>query len=187
MSSGSDEAGGADTSKWTRETLTAQAMQHSDPVTRAVVPPLHLSTTFYREPDNTYPAGFIYARPDNQTVRDAESVIAMLEAADAGAMLFASGMAAATAVFRALDPGDHVVVSRVMYWALRNWLAGEATRWGQRVEIVAVHQLDALRAAVKPGQTKLIYVETPGNPLWTITDIAAPPPDAQFPRPRRCP
>ncbi len=148
-------------------------MQHTDPVTRAVVPPLHVSTTFYREPDNTYPAGFIYARPDNQTVRDAESVIAMLEAAGAGALLFASGMAAATSVFRALDPGDHVVVSRVMYWALRNWLAGEATRWGLRVEFVDSDNLDDLRAAVKPGRTKLVYIETPGNPLWTITDIAA--------------
>jgi cystathionine gamma-synthase len=173
MASDSGEARVADTAKWTRETLTAQAMQHSDPVTRAVVPPLHVSTTFYREPDNTYPSGFIYARPDNQTVRDAESIIAMLEAADAGALLFASGMAAATAVFRALDPGDHVVVSRVMYWALRNWLAGEATRWGLRVEFVDSDNLDALRAAVKPGRTKLVYVESPGNPLWTITDIAA--------------
>ena len=97
----------------------------------------------------------------------------MLEAAAGGAMLFGSGMAAATSVFRALDPGDHVVVSRVMYWALRNWLAGEATRWGLRVELVDSDNLDALRAAVKPGQTKLVYVETPGNPLWTVTDIAA--------------
>jgi cystathionine gamma-synthase len=173
MASGSDDTRGAGATLWTRETLTAQAMQHSDPVTRAVVPPLHLSTTFYREPDNSYPSGFIYARPDNLTVREAESVIAMLEAADAGAMLFASGMAAATAVFRAHAPGDHVVASRVMYWSLRNWLAGEATRWGLNVEFVDSDNLDALRAAVKPGRTKLVYIETPGNPLWTITDIAA--------------
>jgi cystathionine gamma-synthase len=148
-------------------------MQHTDPVTNAVVPPLHLSTTFYRDPDNTYPLGFCYARPDNLTVREAESVLAMLEAADAGAMLFASGMAAATAVFRAFAPGDHVVASRVMYWSLRNWLNGEATRWGLRVELVDTSDLDALRAAVKPGETKLVYIETPGNPLWTITDIPA--------------
>jgi cystathionine gamma-synthase len=158
---------------WTRETLAAQAMQHVDPVTRAVVPPLHLSTTFHREPDNTYPAGFIYARPDNQTVREAESVLAMLEAADAGALLFGSGMAAATAIFRALDPGDHVVCSRVMYWALRNWLNGEATRWGLHVEFVDTSDLEALRAAIKPGKTKLVHLETPGNPLWSIADIAA--------------
>lgn len=159
--------------RWSRRTLAAHAMRHIDPVTRAVVPPLHLSTTFLRDPDNTYPAGYVYGRPDNATIQDAERVLAMLEAADAGALVFASGMAAATAVFRALSPGDHVIVSRVMYWALRAWLLDEGTRWGLRVTFVDTDDLDALRAAVQPGQTKLIYIETPGNPLWTITDIAA--------------
>ena len=89
---------------------------------RAVVAPLHVSTTFLRDPDNGYSSGFSYARPDNATVREAEAVLAMLEGAQAGAMLFGSGMAAATAIFGALEPGDHVVAPRVMYWALRRWL-----------------------------------------------------------------
>ena len=62
-----------------RETLAAQAMGHIDPATRAVIPPLHLSTTFIRDADNQYSSGFIYGRADNQTVRELESVLAMLE------------------------------------------------------------------------------------------------------------
>lgn len=156
---------------WSKRTLAAQAMGHVDPVTRAVVAPLHVSTTFIRDPDNGYSSGFSYARPDNATVREAEAVLAMLEEA-AGAMLFGSGMAAATAVFGALEPGDHVVVPQVMYWALKRWLREEAPRRRLELDVVAMDDLDALRAAMRPGRTKLVWIETPGNPLWTVTDIA---------------
>ena len=156
-----------------RKSLAAQAMGHVDPVTRAVVAPLHLSTTFIRDPDNAYSSGFSYARPDNATVREAEAVLAMLEAAPAGALLFGSGMAAATAVFGALEPGDHVVAPTVMYWALKRWLREEAPRRGLGLDFVATDDLDALKAAIRPGATKLVWIETPGNPLWTVTDIAA--------------
>ncbi|MCJ2080595.1 trans-sulfuration enzyme family protein [Methylobacterium sp. J-090] len=153
--------------------LAAQAMGRIDPVTRAVVAPLHVSTTFLRDPDNGYASGFSYARPDNATVREAEAVIAMLEEAPAGALLFGSGMAAATAVFTALEPGDHVVAPLVMYWALKRWLREEMPRRQITVDFVAMDDLDALRAALRPGTTKLVWIETPGNPLWTVTDIAA--------------
>jgi len=152
--------------------LAAQAMGKIDPLTKAVVPPIHVATTYIRDEDNAYSSGFVYGRPDNETVHEAQAVLAMLEGAEAGALLFSSGMAAATAVFQALSPGDHVVASKVMYWALRSWLVTEATRWGLAVEFVETDDLDKLRAAVKPGRTKLIWVETPSNPLWTITDIA---------------
>ncbi|KQT11980.1 cystathionine gamma-synthase [Methylobacterium sp. Leaf399] len=157
---------------WARRSLAAQAMGAVDPATRAVVAPLHVSTTFLRDPDNGYSSGYSYARPDNATVRDCEAVVAMLEGAPA-AMLFGSGMAAATAVFGALEPGDHVVVPRVMYWGLRRWLMAEAPRRGLEIDAVAMDDLDALRAAMRPGRTRLVWIETPGNPLWTITDIAA--------------
>jgi cystathionine gamma-synthase len=148
-------------------------MGHVDPITRAVVPPIHVATTFIRDEDNAYSSGFVYGRPDNATVREAEEVLAMLEDAGAGALLFSSGMAAATAVFQALDPGDHIVASKVMYWALRNWLMTEAVRWGLAVDFVETDEPDALQRAVVPGRTKLVWIETPSNPLWTITDIAA--------------
>jgi cystathionine gamma-synthase len=160
-------------SPWSKRSLTAQAMGHVDPITRAVVPPIHVATTYIRDEDNAYSSGFVYGRPDNATIREAEEVLAMLEEAEAGALLFSSGMAAATAVFQALDPGDHIVASKVMYWALRNWLMTEAVRWGLRVDFVETDNLGSLSEAVKPGVTKLVWIETPSNPLWTITDIAA--------------
>ena len=69
----------------TRRSLAAQAMGRIEPETRAVVMPLHVSTTFIRDPDNGYSSGYCYARPDNATVREAEAVLAMLEGAEAGA------------------------------------------------------------------------------------------------------
>jgi cystathionine gamma-synthase len=159
--------------QWSKRSLAAQAMGHVDPITKAVVPPIHVATTYIRDEDNAYSSGFVYGRPDNATVREAEGVLAMLEEAEAGALLFSSGMASATAVFQALNPGDHIVASKVMYWALRSWLMTEAVRWGLAVDFVETDDLDALRKAVIPGRTKLVWVETPSNPLWTITDIAA--------------
>ena len=159
--------------QWSKRSLTAQAMGHVDPITKAVVMPIHVATTYIRDEDNAYSSGYVYGRPDNATVREAEQVLAMLEEAEAGALLFSSGMAAATAVFQALNPGDHIVASKVMYWALRSWLMTEAVRWGLAVDFVETDDLDALRRAMRPGRTKLVWVETPSNPLWTITDIAA--------------
>ena len=156
-----------------KRSLAAQAMGRIDPLTRAIVPPLHLSTTYQRDPDNGYSSGFTYARPDNATIREAEDVIAMLEEAQGGALLFGSGMAAACAVFCALEPGDHVIAPRVMYWGLRRWLQREGARLSLSVEFVAMEDPQAIRAAMRPGRTKLVWVETPANPLWTITDIAA--------------
>src|SRR5918998_2186323 len=140
---------------WSRRSLAAQALGHVDPRTRAIVPPIHVSTTYLRDKDNAYSSGHAYGRPDNATVRDAEAVIAMLEGAKAGALLFSSGMAAATTVFQALEPGDHVIAPKVMYWALRNWLITHATRWGLAVDLVAMDDLDAVKGAVHPGKTKL--------------------------------
>ena len=159
--------------QWSARTLAAQAMGKIDAATRGVVPPIHVSTTYVRDVDNGYSSGFVYGRPDNETVREAEAVLAALEGARAGALLFGSGMAAATAVFQALDPGDHVVAPRVMYWGLRAWLATEAARWGLKVDFVDTDDLQSLALAVRPGITKLVWIETPANPLWTITDIAA--------------
>jgi cystathionine gamma-synthase len=143
-----------------------------EPVTKAIVPPVHMATTYLRDDDNRYSSGFSYGRPDNATVRQAEAVIAALEGG-AGAMLLGSGMAAATAVVLALEPPAHIVAPKVMYWALRKWLTTDAPRYGYSVDLVDMTDLAAVAAAVRPGVTKLVWIETPGNPLWTITDIAA--------------
>ncbi|WP_284179605.1 aminotransferase class I/II-fold pyridoxal phosphate-dependent enzyme [Rhabdaerophilum sp. SD176] len=156
---------------WTARSLAVQAMGKIDEPTRGVVPPIHVTTTFIRDPDNQYRTGNIYGRPDNETVREAESVIAMLEDARS-AMVFGSGMSAAVAVFLALKPGDHIVAPKVMYWALRNWLMKDAAEWGLVTDFVDTADLAAVEAAIRPGMTRLIWLETPANPLWTITDIA---------------
>jgi cystathionine gamma-synthase len=147
-------------------------MGHTDPITKAVVPPIHVATTYLRDPDNQYTSGYVYGRPDNATVREAEGVIAMWEEAEE-ALVFSSGMSAATCVFLALSPGDHVVAPTVMYWALRSWLLNDARHWGLVVDFVDTSDVDAVRNAVKPGKTKLVWLETPSNPLWSISDIAA--------------
>ena len=161
-----------DTPAFSRQTLVAQALGHVDPINGALVPPIHLATTYIRDPDNQYRSGFIYGRPDNATVREAEAIIAMLEGA-AAAMVLGSGMSAAVAVFMALRPGDHVIVPTVMYWGLRNWLINDAVEWGLKVELVDTTDLAAIKTAIRPGETKLIWLETPSNPMWTVSDIAA--------------
>ena len=159
------------TKNWSRRTLAAQAMGRIDAGTMGIVPPIHVTTTFIRDEDNQYRSGNIYGRPDNATIREAEAVIAMLEGAPE-ALVFGSGMASAIACFLALAPGDHVVAPKVMYWALRNWLLTEGRHWGLVVDFVEMSDLDAVRAAVTP-RTKLVWAETPANPLWSLTDIAA--------------
>jgi cystathionine gamma-synthase len=150
--------------------IAAQALGWIDDKTKAIVEPIHTSTTYIRDPDNQYRSGRGYARDHNPTFDQAEAVITALERGHAS-LLFASGMAAATAVFQSLAPGDHVVAPRVMYWSLRNWLMNFATDWGLRVEFVDAGDPAAIERAVRPQQTKLVWIETPANPLWTITDI----------------
>ena len=155
-----------------RETLAAQAMGAVDPETGALVPPLHPATTYEMHPDGSLTDGRAYTRADNPTYDPAEKLLSVLEGG-AGCILFASGNAAATAVFQALLPGDHVLVSRILYWGIRKWLAEFAVSWGLDVEFVDVTDLQALQAAIRPGATRLLWLETPANPTWEITDIAA--------------
>jgi len=154
------------------ESISAQALGWIDEATRAITPPIHVSSTYLRDADNQYRTGRVYARADNPAFDQAEAVLCQLEHG-AQALLFASGMAAATAVFQALAPGDHVLAPKVMYWSLRNWLMTFATHWGLQVELIDMTDPATVKAALRPGRTKLVWIETPANPLWTVTDIAA--------------
>jgi cystathionine gamma-synthase len=155
-----------------RETLAVQALGEIDPATGAISPAIHPSTIYERSPDGSYKSGLTYTRADNPTYDHAERLLAVLEGG-AACMLFASGMAAATAVFLSLLPGDHVLVSRILYWGVRKWLAEFAVSWGLDVEFVDTTDLVQLTAAIRPGRTRLLWVETPANPMWDVTDIAA--------------
>lgn len=154
------------------ETIAAQAGGAIDATTGAIVPPIQIATTFQRDPDNQYRGGYIYARPDNPVVRQAEDVLRQLEGG-AACFLYGSGMAAATAAFLALERPAHVIAPNVMYWALKKWLAEDASTHGLSVSFVDGADLGAIEAAVRPGETRMIWLETPANPTWTLTDIRA--------------
>src|SRR5258708_6499874 len=153
-------------------TIAAQALGWIDATTRAVAPPIHVSSTFLRDKDNLYRSGRSYSRADNPTYDQPEAVLAALENG-AGAALFSSGMAAAAAVFLSLKPGDHVIAPKAMYWLLRSWLLSFARRWGLEVDLVDMTDLASLKSTMRSGKTKMVWAETPANPQWAITDLAA--------------
>ena len=155
------------------ETLAAQALGGADPTSGGLAPVITPATTYERQPDGSYRQDRVYTRADNPTHEVAEGLLAALEGADCACALFASGMAAATAVFQSLLPGDHVLVSRVLYWGVRQWLAEFALAWGLDVEFTDTTDLGAVASALRPGRTRLVWVETPANPMWEITDLAA--------------
>ena len=153
-------------------TLAAQALAWTDPSTRALVPPLVPSVPYERASDGSYPGGHTYTRDQNPTYDQVEALLARLEGGHA-ALLFGSGMAAATTVFETLARGEHVVAPEQMYWTIRLWLRALAADGRIALDLVPNGDLDALRAVLRPGQTKVVWVETPANPTCAITDIAA--------------
>lgn len=156
----------------TPETFAAQAGGGVDAETGAIVAPIHVTTTYERGGDLSYPKGLIYARPDNATVRQAEDVITALEGG-ANTLLFGAGMAAAVSLILSLPRPAHVIAPKVMYWSLRNWLGNEAASFGIEAEFVDTTDTDTVARAIRPGETKLVWLENPANPLWQISDIAA--------------
>ena len=156
-----------------RETLVAQALGGVDPVSGGLAPVINLSTNYEQKTDGSYHQDRVYTRADNPTYEDAEALIAALEGAGCACALFSSGMAASTAVFQSLLPGDHVLVGRVLYWGVRKWLAEFGLAWGLDVEFVDTTDLGAVESAIRPGHTRLVWLETPANPTWEITDLDA--------------
>jgi cystathionine gamma-synthase len=152
-------------------TLAAQALGWTDESTGAVILPVHVATTFLRDPDNQYRRGRSYGRADNPAYDQPQALLTALEGG-AASLLFSSGMAAAAAVFHCLPRDAHVLAPRVMYWGLRGWLNNFAAAWGIDVEFIDATSPEILRAAVRPGRTRLVWIETPANPMWPVTDIA---------------
>lgn len=153
------------------ETCTAQALHYIDPATGSVVPPVIASTTFARDGnyDLISPA-FSYARDTNPTYRTSEDLLMRLEGG-ADALLFSSGMAAAAAVVQSLKPGDHLVIPKVMYWGLRNWMVDFCARWQIDLDQFDIADPDDLADKVVAGRTALVWIETPCNPTWDVLDI----------------
>ena len=152
------------------ETIAAQAAHAVDPTTGAVAPPIYLSTTFERDEDGEYSRGFVYSRGNNPNRQQLEKCMALLEGG-AEAAAFSSGMAAISTVFQALAPGDHVVVPNDCYHGTSRVLRDVFSVWGLDVTWVDITDLDQVRQAVQTN-TKLVWTETPSNPLLKITDLA---------------
>lgn len=153
------------------ETRLAHAGCTVDPTTGAVIAPIHLATTFERDADGGYPRHFEYSRMDNPTRRLFETTLADLEAGEEAAA-FASGMAASMSVLQALQPGDHVILPDDVYHGVRVLATDLFAGWGLAWSAIDFSNLDALEAAFRP-ETRLVWIESPSNPLLKITDIAA--------------
>ncbi len=153
------------------DTVLAQGLGWEDEATGAVVPPVHLTTTYARNEAYDLPDGRSYIRPDGKAVLQAEAILAALEGA-AAAISFGSGLAACTAAFHALKAGDHAVVPASMYHGMFSWLKTFPPAWGIDIDFIPPGDMAALEAALKPGKTKLVWIETPSNPTWIVTDIA---------------
>jgi cystathionine gamma-synthase len=155
---------------WRPETLAVHLGLEPDAATGAIVPPLHLATTFERDADGGYPRGFVYARGDNPTRAALESAMALLEGGREAAA-FASGSAAAAAVLRSVPVGCHAIVPDDMYHGLRTLLERVLIPAGMQVSAVDMSDLAAVHGSIRPT-TRLLWVETPSNPRLKITDLA---------------
>ena len=154
------------------ETLVVHKGRDVDPTTRAVTPPLYMSTTYERNSDGSYPeGGYTYGRTDNPNRRLLEELVTALENGE-DAAAFSSGAAAIMSVFQALQPGDHVVAPRNVYYGTVRLLRDTMARWGLGVSFVDMSRLDAVQEAIQDS-TRMVFIETPSNPLLTITDVEA--------------
>ena len=151
------------------ETLCVHAGTGPDPVTGAVTLPISLATTFERDADGEFRRGFIYARDGNPTRQALERAMAVVEGG-ASALAFASGQAATAAVFQALNSGNHVILPDSIYYGTPKLVNELFVPWGLQATTVPMNDLARVRAAVK-SNTRLIWLESPSNPLLTITDI----------------
>ena len=153
------------------ETRAVHAGRKPEGGSRDVVPAIHLSTTFHKADDGTLPGGYLYGRPNNPNRESLEHALASLEEG-AAALAFSSGSAATLAVFQALAPGDHVIAAEDAYYGTPILLRTVMANWGLKHTLVNMQDLAALERAVT-STTRLIWTETPSNPLLNVTDLRA--------------
>ena len=153
------------------ETKAVHAGGAPDPETGAIAPPIHLSTTFERGIEGDTPRGFSYIRDGNPTQVRLEAALAALDSA-AAALVFASGMAAGTALLQALPRGSHVILPDDCYYGFRILATDFFPNWNLTASFAAMEEIEAVRRAMR-DETRLLWVESPSNPLMKIVDIAA--------------
>jgi cystathionine gamma-synthase len=154
------------------QTRVAQALHYVEQETGAVIPAIQPVATYARDEDYAIRQPYWYRRDGSQATAQAEAVITELEGADA-TLLFSSGMSACTAVIEHLPAGAHVVIPKVMYHGVLQQMRHYEAKGRLAVSDYTAGDLAALAAAIRPGETRLVWVETPNNPNWEVTDIQA--------------
>jgi cystathionine gamma-synthase len=155
------------------ETRAIHAGQEADPRTGAVIGPIYATSTYRQDGVGGLREGYEYSRTANPTRKTLEDCIAALERGSHG-LAFSSGMAAEDTLLRTVcRPGDHVVIPDDAYGGTYRLFSKVAEPWGLRYSVAPIGDVDAVRAQVEPGKTKIVWVETPTNPLLGIADIAA--------------
>ncbi len=153
------------------ETILVRSGSEADPATGAVAPPIHLSTTFEHTPDGQSLHGHVYIRESNPTQARLEAALAAIDGGEA-ALFFASGLAAGAAYLQALAAGSHVLFADDTYHGFREMARDLLPRWGLTATAVDMTDLEAVRAALRP-ETRLLWAETPSNPLLKVVDLQA--------------
>lgn len=153
------------------ETLAIQVTRFHDANASAVTTPIYLSTTYERDAEGNLPHGFLYTRGNNPNRDLLEKSLAALEGGTVG-LAFGSGMAAISALFQALKPGDHVITTPFAYYAAQRLLVDVFEPWGLEFSLVDTSNMEAVEKAIRPT-TKLFWLETPSNPLLYLTDLPA--------------
>ena len=151
------------------ETTAIKSTENCYPDASPVSTPIYLSSTYHRNDDGSYDNGLIYSRNDNPNRKIVEKAVAKLENGRF-AFAFGSGMAAISAVLQHLKSGDHLLIPDDIYYAVRNLLDQVLKRWELSYSSVDMSNLEMIKAAIRPS-TKLIWLETPSNPLLKISDI----------------
>ncbi|HVX87743.1 MAG TPA: aminotransferase class I/II-fold pyridoxal phosphate-dependent enzyme [Gemmatimonadales bacterium] len=152
------------------DTLAAHGGVEAEPVAGGLTPPIHLSSTYAREADGSYSKGYEYGRADNPTRHLLERTLAQLEGG-AAAFAFSSGQASVHALLAALKPGDRVVMPSDVYHGVRTMARDLFGPWGLQVEFADLWDEAAAARAVTKG-TRLVWAETPSNPLLRVTDLS---------------
>jgi cystathionine gamma-synthase len=153
------------------ETKAVHAGAHIDEQTGAVAPPIHLSTTFERGASGEPSRGYSYVRDANPTQSRLEEALAAIEGGES-ALAFGSGIGAAAAVLQTMEPGSHVLLPDDSYYAMRTIARDFFPKWQLTFDLVSMDDLDAVRSAMRET-TRLVWAESPSNPLMKIADLRA--------------
>ncbi len=153
------------------DTRLAQACHFIEAGTGGISPPIYPSSTYARDADYRHIGDYSYSRSGNPSWQVLEEVCADIEGG-AAALCFASGMAAVTTVLETVNSGEHVVAPRVMYHGTQDWLRHIAEKRSIGLTLFDATEPGALAAAIRPGETTLVWIEPLLNPTWDVIDIA---------------